>query len=197
MVDAQPYLILVGPDGPGYVTSDTDFRWTEPGELLTLEQITKPGPHGFTGVRSRKGSTTAVVVACETDEDSLAREVQASYIAAGWPDVTLDDALEILRQSTELAGRFPPGMIVTLTHGTVASTLPGVDAGAPDVSEIVHRRRNAGVDCTEEESAEILAYFDHFPPGTPAGAWVAAIFPLVSDQWHQEHENGRRPDPRR
>jgi hypothetical protein len=61
------------------------------------------------------------------------------------------------------------------------------------VPAIVARKLD-GVDCTEDESCEILAYFDdHDPLTTTSGAYVASLFPLEADQWHGEVEAGYRP----
>lgn len=59
-----------------------------------------------------------------------------------------------------------------------------------DIVAIVDRKR-AGTDCTEEESAEILSYFDRFPP-EDSGSWVAHAFPLEAEQWYAERERGDR-----
>lgn len=55
-------------------------------------------------------------------------------------------------------------------------------------------RRNNGIDCTEDESAQILAYFDsHHPETTDDGEELARLFPAEADQWHEEVEIGVRP----
>jgi hypothetical protein len=65
-------------------------------------------------------------------------------------------------------------------------------AGHPD-DALVHRiwtRKASGQDCTQDESAIILRYFDRYPPDeAPPGSFaanVANLFPLELDQWYRE-----------
>lgn len=63
------------------------------------------------------------------------------------------------------------------------------------IDKIVYRKRN-GQDCTDDESAMILRYFDgHHPYNNPAGREIAALFPLEVDQWVMEMIAGDRPLP--
>lgn len=53
--------------------------------------------------------------------------------------------------------------------------------------------KQQGGDCTADESAWIMAFFDSFHPEiTPQGAALADAFPLERDQWFYEVEEGHR-----
>lgn len=52
-------------------------------------------------------------------------------------------------------------------------------------------RKRLGGDCTAEESAWILSYFDSCDP-SDAGQALADAYPLEADQWHDERERGLR-----
>lgn len=58
--------------------------------------------------------------------------------------------------------------------------------------------KQQGGDCTADESAWIMAFFDSFHPEiTPQGAALADAFPLERDQWFYEVEEGHRESARR
>jgi hypothetical protein len=54
-------------------------------------------------------------------------------------------------------------------------------------------RKQAGRDCTDEESAWIKRYFDtHHPADTAEGRALADAYLLESDEWFAEVERGER-----
>jgi hypothetical protein len=55
-------------------------------------------------------------------------------------------------------------------------------------------RKQAGIDCSEDESCEILRFLDEYPPTrTKDGRVICHYFPLERDQWYAELEAGDRP----
>lgn len=65
---------------------------------------------------------------------------------------------------------------------------------AATAAELIARKQ-AGGDCTEDESAWIKGYFDAFDPlKTQPGADLANAYPLECDEWAEEAINGMRPN---
>jgi hypothetical protein len=65
---------------------------------------------------------------------------------------------------------------------------------AAKATELIARKQ-AGGDCTEDESVWILGYFDAYDPDeTPEGQAMSTAYPLEHDQWWRERENGDRPN---
>jgi hypothetical protein len=149
------------------------------------------GRHGIT-------VSTEVFSWVDKEIDSYA----ATFIDfVGTPEELFDLARRIDQVVAGLVGEtygFPHGEPVTL-DGAVpldgAAYHPEViEEAAPvlymDVLDIVQRKQ-AGRDCTEDESAEIKRYFDSHPD--PDGTDVVGdLFPLELSEWIEEREAGAR-----
>jgi hypothetical protein len=56
-------------------------------------------------------------------------------------------------------------------------------------------RKSEGGDCTQDESAWIKSYFDHYHPvETEQGRAMSTAYPLENDEWWDELERGLRPN---
>lgn len=71
--------------------------------------------------------------------------------------------------------------------------LPATDDEIREVARRLIAEKKKGVDCTADESAWILSYFDKFPPElTPEGEAMSEVYPLEADQWYDEMLRGLR-----
>lgn len=72
--------------------------------------------------------------------------------------------------------------------------MPNADYVAAKAAELIARKQ-AGGDCTADESAWIKGYFDAYhPEETEQGRAMSDAYPLEKDDWFDELERGFRPN---
>lgn len=129
-----------------------------------------------------------------------------------WPDLAdLGDMLwEQLtdRLFAELPGDKPRQTQVLRSLGTSCNLLAEAherELSAARLDEILSRkigdtvvagiaaRKRRGIDCSADESAIVMRFFDgHDPEVDAEGEKIAELFPLERDQWGDEKERGLR-----
>lgn len=100
--------------GVSHVTGD--FTWTEPGELVFDVGCPCPSPdceRAFIGVRSRKGTTRAVVAELDLGEDDVVAASEQS-MARAWGDrpPVRQHGRQAAAWTLRQAARFEPGAVV-------------------------------------------------------------------------------------
>lgn len=92
-------------------------------------------------------------------------------------------------------GRWETTLEETPNTLTDLGPCPDCQLGVPLKAAELVARKEAGGDCTQDESAWILGYFDAYHPKTTReGVAMAAAYPLEHDQWATEFRNGDRPN---
>ncbi|MGH9061905.1 MAG: hypothetical protein ACRDZY_20685, partial [Acidimicrobiales bacterium] len=84
--------------------------------------------------------------------------------------------------------------LVTVNRGNDGPTevITRLAGEAGEAARLITLNERGG-DCTEDESAWIMRYFDrHHPMQTREGRFLSSAYPLEHAQWHDEVESGRR-----